>query len=460
MIARDSALLAPRPVPVVVQWFSDTVDQRLLLKRADKLLASASSGSFQIASCLERHHVELCMAGALREMYLTGDVSAVGQPCLDAYAFANLTCSLHQCLTPLGQRRHQGKLKDALRSDFGFASYRAEQYGILLGLRIGCDVNPVDMEGAANFDFEYSTDGDILEVECKLLTHDFGTLFRRSEFHRLCRELEKRRSRLLPEFSSKIAWLTLSTPLPRESNRLAELATAICDLVGDQAHCWPGYVVSADIELWSRGLIDPTRAPAEARFLMLARHRDTFSLHGANAAFILAMDLQPIDLDRVRDRMVRKFKDAAGQLTGIRPGIIYAEVEGPSIDRSTIRQNMQVFRYIMPEVFKTRPHLEGVVIGFPGPPFSPGGSFLIRNDRKKRRNMSLIARRLERLYKQRRKVDLPFEDFRTAWWREKYKWDYKTESDFREAAEKTASEMLRAAKEQHRKHSKPQRHSK
>jgi hypothetical protein len=118
----------------------------------------------------------------------------------------------------------------------------------------------------------------------------------------------------------------------------------------------------------------------------------TFCLEGDRAAFILALDsADEMSID-FSDRITRKFKDAADQLSGLKRGVIFAEFEGPWPDPPLVSIMEQACRSILLDLFQARPSIELIVLGFPGPPFSVGTSFAIRNPRNKRRGSSDIVR--------------------------------------------------------------------
>jgi hypothetical protein len=144
--------------------------------------------------------------------------------------------------------------------------------------------------------------------------------------------------------------------------------------------------------------------------------------------------------------MTRKFKDAADQLSGQKRGVIFAELEGPWFDPPATYIMRHAFERILPDVFKARPFVELVILGFPGPPFSSGASFPIRNTRIKKRNSSFIARKLVRYATPRQSRTIPYKEFRMNWWQRKYHWEHKSVDDINEAFSARQEEALKEKK--------------
>ena len=431
-IPKGTFLVPSLSADEAIRWIVQEAGRDAWLKRAKELGETGSAFTSELI--MERHHIELCIAAGLQQLETGGSLTQFEQPFVDAFVFAGVANALHARLTPQGQRRHRGKLKQALKNDYGFAALRTEYSAMFMGLGIGCDVLPTDYEGIANYDLLFSDGEDEIELECKLLTHDFGHAFRRSDYQRLCVALASfERSDLLRPGTSHIAWLTVREALPRKSEDLRSLASAVASAVSDQQYLLPEYVDELRIEEWPLGVTEPARAHAEARFITVFRGQTTFALHGERSAFILAIRSAADKSSWFSDHVVRKFKEATDQLSGTRPGAIFAEVEGPCFDTPVIHMVRDTFEKLLQEVFKARPFLELVILGFPGPPFSVGVSFPIRNPRVKRRNLSFISRKLERYSRPWRSKNIPFREFRKDWWQRKYRWDHKSAEDVTEA---------------------------
>jgi hypothetical protein len=414
-----------------IRWLAQAAGQDRWLKRADELLDLASGSEAELRTVLERHHIEVCIAAAIRH---PRSQALAMQPFLDAFVFAAFARHIHDRLSAEGKKRHVGKLKQALKEEYGFAALRTEHTAMMMGFGIGCTVAPMDLEGIADYDLLLSANGEEVELECKLLTHDFGgSQVRIADFQRLRREMEAIAGELLRPGTSKIAWLTLRDRLPRKDQEAKLFATAIGDVVLGKCQAIPSFAKDLKVEDWPRGISEPGLAHAEARFLTVFQQCYTFAFAGERSAFILAINSMP-DVKKYGALVERRFKDAADQLSGSRPGVIFAEMEGPNFDTGMLVQIVpRYFTGLLQEVFRTRPFLELVILGFPGPPFSSGASVPIRNPRRKRRNSPVICQKLERNAQPRKSSAIPFRDFRKGWWQQKYRWDHKGPKDVQEA---------------------------
>jgi hypothetical protein len=431
-----------------IRWLVGVTGRDVWLRRAKDLLGLG----YDQRSILERHHVELCIAQGLEQIDATGKFTLLEQPFIDAVTFAGVAHTIQSYLTSEGRKRHAGKIKQALKEDYGFAALRTEHTAIMMSLAIGCDVTLADFENLGRYDFLIADQEKEVELECKLLTHDFAQNYRKSEFDRLCRSLGRHeRASLLRPGTSRIAELTLKQTLPRKDQDLKLLASSIASAVADQPHQLPDYVESLRIKDWPLGVNEPGRAHAEARFITVMKGQPTFALHGERSAFILAVDSATDKTEATAELILRKFKDAASQLSGTRPGIVFAEVEGPCFDHVSNLQLKKVIDISLQRgFFKARPFVELVVIGFPGPPFTVGSSSSIRNPRIKRRNMSLISKRLERASRPVPLKNFPFKDFRMDWWKDKYRWEHKSIKDVKEALQDVRSKYVKKKPLQHK----------
>lgn len=442
-IPKGTLLLAQTPLDEAISWITHQAGMASWLKRARDLeYRYTASGR---GSMLQRHHVEICIAAGLYELASGGDLSALlQQPFLDAFVFAGLAKEVHSHLSPAAQKRHRGKIKQAIRNEYGFGALRTEYTAITMGLDIGCDVILADYEGVANYDLLFADEEEELELECKLLTHEFGAFLRPSHCRRLSHALEKlERGSILRPGASRIVWLTVREKLPQKDEGLRVLASIIASAAADRQYERPDYVEELRVEDWPLGAVEPDRAHSEARFITVMRGWNTFALCDDNCAFILALrSVAERELDR-SEMLTRRFRNATDQFSGKRPGVIFAEVEGPTFDLPLILTMKDEMEEALDGVFKGRPFLEFVILGFPGPPFTAGATYAVRNPRVKRRNLSFISRRLERHAWTEMSSTIPYKEFRKEWWQPMYRWEHKTVEDLEKVLESIRHEAIR-----------------
>ena len=91
-----------------------------------------------------------------------------------ALRFAGAIVEIHTGLSDAARGRLQGRLRDGLNAESGFAALYLE---VDLALRLmsdGYEIRFPDLEGSTNYDIEFSRNGFVGEVECKSLSADAG----------------------------------------------------------------------------------------------------------------------------------------------------------------------------------------------------------------------------------------------------------------------------------------------
>ena len=404
----------------------NTLDRRRLEKRSRLLMDRLERLPFERRDIWERHHIELTLA-----RHLGPDPPSLIEDCADpvfgnAILFGLFTHGLFKHLQSRARSRLLGRLKQGLKEDYGFAALRTEYVALNMALKLNCAVTPVDLDSTDSFDFLLSKMEDTVEMECKLHTLDFGSTFTLSRFRRFTRLLNlESRERLLRPGSSSIVTMVLRGDLPASDADLRALAEDLCQFVEGGSRAQAPLVATLTREPWEHGVVEPFRVHAEARLVTLSRACPTIALEGDRSALILALKAEESDPRLFRDRIVRRLKQAADQLSGHRPALLFVELEGPYPDMFQIEVVRRGYEAAVRDFFRARPHVELIILGFAGPPFSSGATFRIRNPRKKRRNQTYLMRDLERRTGTRLSSDIPHREFRQAWWKDKYDWSYR-----------------------------------
>lgn len=415
------------------QWVVDSVGSDRLIRKIQPKFAAVQKGQLSVRSVLEEIHLELLLA-ELAGLYSLSLPEEMQLPLLgDALVFASAAHNLHQYLGETAKRRHLGMLRAAMDSDSGFSALRTEYVAAAFALGQGCHVTPIDLEGLGNYDFLLTSDEEEIELECKMLSNDFGNPFASTRIDRLMLELNtKHREALLKPGTARKFWLELGADLPSSNDGVRELAVELVRLAGGAEASSLSLVKSFRIEDWEGGREHPDRAFSEARFITSLHFCPTFEFHDEKAAIIFALKDGFDSGARYRDRFKKKFKEAADQFSGTRPAALFVEVQGPCPDRYNVELIRKSFKLLMPEVFEARPFVELLVLCFAGPPFTAGVSYAIRNERRRRGNQTFLMRRLERasLSKKRTSGALPGSGFRKQWWQEKFNWSYKSKDEF------------------------------
>jgi hypothetical protein len=111
----------------------------------------------------------------------SGRVSLRG---LASLYFAQTVVEVTARLSERGKSSLEGRIRDALKSDVGFAPLYLEMEIARRLFETGFDVAFVDLEGKARFDLQFSSADTEGEVECKSLSVDAGRKIHQRDFYR------------------------------------------------------------------------------------------------------------------------------------------------------------------------------------------------------------------------------------------------------------------------------------
>ncbi|MAN44593.1 MAG: hypothetical protein GYB49_05770 [Alphaproteobacteria bacterium] len=172
---------------------------------------------------IDYHWMELCLAN-LSDTDEAHDGKNIDNWC--AVKFAFMCVEAHRQLTPRGRTELEGRLRDALKSDAGFAPLYAEMDTASRFLAMGFDVGFEDMDGRAKFDFLVSDDEEACEIECKSFSVDAGRKIHRRDFYRLVNTVEQELAALPPNQKEALV-VTLKGRLSGSEPQRKEIAQAI-----------------------------------------------------------------------------------------------------------------------------------------------------------------------------------------------------------------------------------------
>ena len=154
---------------------------------------------------------------------------------LTALNFAATTVEVHARLSQVGQRNFEGRLRDGLKAETGYASLYLELDLAQRLMDAGFDVDFADMEATAEFDLLFSRGMFTGEVECKSLSTDAGRQIHRKDFYRFMEAflpvLKAQRALHQPE----VLLITLDGRLSSSISDQAALRTATRIVLEDRA---------------------------------------------------------------------------------------------------------------------------------------------------------------------------------------------------------------------------------
>lgn len=171
--------------------FLALVGEKRWFKRVDQLDAEQQKSAFQWKIVRDYHWLEFGISFQADVLAKEGRLQPelTDALILAALNFAATTVEVHARLSPMGQRKLEGRLRDGLKAETGYASLYLELDLAQRLMDAGFDVTFSDIEGTAEFDLIFSRGEFTGEVECKSLSADAGRQIHRKDFYRFMHAL-------------------------------------------------------------------------------------------------------------------------------------------------------------------------------------------------------------------------------------------------------------------------------
>ena len=155
-------------------------------KRALQLGADAVKSPFQAKIVADYHWLEIALSKQMIVHETAGNLihELVTVESLAALYFAQTVVEAHRRLPLTGRMTLEGRIRNALNAEAGFAPLYLEMDTARRLVEAGFEVEFSDMEGVARYDLRFwrgKTEG---EVECKSLSTDAGRKIHRPDFYR------------------------------------------------------------------------------------------------------------------------------------------------------------------------------------------------------------------------------------------------------------------------------------
>lgn len=217
-----------------VPEFIELIGARLWDKRTGEIRRAGLLSPYRERIASDYHWVELQIADEMSARELVGaSPSTVSDPIsLRALRFCQTVVEVHKSLSDRGRKALEGRLRDALQAQTGFASVYQEME---LAAQLICgeyDVSFPDLEGLGHADLVFQRGGHTGAIECKALSGDAGRKIHRRGFyefmHAISPELSARAS--TPNVN-EVMVITLSDRLPSGMSERNTLANATKQLL-------------------------------------------------------------------------------------------------------------------------------------------------------------------------------------------------------------------------------------
>ena len=176
---------------VCIPRFFELIDPDRWYKRVEQLDVEQQSSFYLWKIVKDYHWLEMEISHQADVLAKEGRLlpERVDLLSLAALQFAHGIVEIHARLSETAQRRLQGRLRDSLKAESGFAAIYLEVCLALILMVAGYDVHFADLEGTGKYDIQFSRNGFVAEVECKSLTVDAGRRIHRKDFYRFIQAL-------------------------------------------------------------------------------------------------------------------------------------------------------------------------------------------------------------------------------------------------------------------------------
>ena len=209
---------------VYIPRFFDILDPDHWHKRVEQLEKEQQSSPYLWKIVKDYHWLEMEIAHQADVLAKEGRLlpERVNLLSLAALQFAHGIVEIHARLSEEARKALQGRLRDGLKAESGFAPIYLEVCLALILMVAGYDVHFADLEGTGSYDIQFSCKDFVAEVECKSLTVDAGRRIHRKDFYRFVKALAPKLEAHLKLHRQEILLVTLDDRLP--SNLLDQAA--------------------------------------------------------------------------------------------------------------------------------------------------------------------------------------------------------------------------------------------
>jgi hypothetical protein len=153
---------------------------------------------------------------------------------------------VHAQLSPNGRRVLEGRVRDSLKAETGFAPLYLELDLAQRLMDAGYDVEFSDMERTGQYDLLFKREAFAGEVECKSLSADAGRQIHRKDFYRFIEEVSPALQKQLALEGREVLLVTLDGRLSPDRGSQVELLAAVNRaLCGDG----PDLIEAAELKL-------------------------------------------------------------------------------------------------------------------------------------------------------------------------------------------------------------------
>lgn len=347
--------------------FLALADQDRWKKRALQLARDAQSSPFQAKIVVDYHWLEW----ELTEQFLIQEIHGQLLPeqvmprALGAMYFAGNLVEVYNRLSAAGRVALQGRVRDALKAETGFAALYLEMEIASLLLTEGFDIEFPDLEGTGRYDLHFTKGMIEGEVECKSLSADAGRKIHRKDFYRFIDALGPKIADRAANGASEVLLVTVEDRFPAVMERQDALRDALSRMLsaGHIDH-EAGDFFTINREDYRKHL-GPTPLSSEKELYRSCQDAFGDNCHASGAMTEKGSCLVVVRSRREDDTskpLLEALKKAASQLSGSRPSFIavqFDEIQPADLTLPHLRRRAGLFSYVLFEERRV-PHLAAI----------------------------------------------------------------------------------------------------
>jgi hypothetical protein len=220
-----------------IERFIKLIGRDRWFKRANHLDNEQRKSPFRWKIVADYHWLEMAISFQANVWQKEGRLrpELTDELILAALNFAATTVEVHDQLSARGKQVLEGRLRDALKADTGFAPVYLELDLAQRLMDSGYDVEFVDMEGTRQFDLLFRRNGFTGEVECKSLSADAGRQIHRKDFYRFMESIMPAMAVQRERNRQEVLVITLDARLSPNTIDQAKLLNATIGILVDGA---------------------------------------------------------------------------------------------------------------------------------------------------------------------------------------------------------------------------------
>ncbi len=331
--------------------FFQLAGRREWFRRAEQLSDEQSKSPFRWKIVRDYHWLELVISHQGEVFEHTGALVSEQLDGLDMAGlhFAAAVVEIHARLSARGRRVLEGRLKDGLNAENGFAPLYLELEQAQQLMSAGYGVAFPDMEGTGRADLEFGRNGVSAEVECKSISADAGRRIHRKDFYRLIEMLKPALEAHAERTEAGVIVATLRDRLPSNVVEQRDLRQSIRGMLDSAG---PAFVETSAFRVEQHRLSEclanvppddmkAMQKAAEVRFGPACHVVGGMGQNGGGCFVVIRSQRE----DDTSKPLLEAMRKAADQLTRSRPSFIavqFQDIEPADLVLEHLRRRMGI----------------------------------------------------------------------------------------------------------------------